>query len=94
MNIVRIITALIIYLIYSFAEWDFNIANWGFFARLTFAILVIGSAVMWWILGQIVSDSKKPKEEKKESPSDIIGKSKFQQRLEELAEERKRKTNS
>jgi hypothetical protein len=30
MNIVRIITALIIYLIYSFAEWDFNIANWGF----------------------------------------------------------------
>jgi hypothetical protein len=60
----------------------------GIFARLTFAILVIGSAVMWWILGYLADKNKKQKEE---SLSNGVHKSKFQQRLEELAEEQKRK---
>ena len=92
MNIVRIITALIIYLIYAFAEWDFNISNWGFFARLTFITLVVISAIGWWVLGVIssASDSKKKEEQKQTQPK----KSTFQQRLEELAEERKRNSKN
>lgn len=49
---------------------------------------MIGSAVMWWILGYLADKNKKQKEE---SLSNGVHKSKFQQRLEELAEEQKRK---
>jgi len=77
MNAIRVITAFIIYFIYSFAEWDFNIANWGFFARLTFILLVVISAISWWVLGVFINDMKKEETDKEKQ-------SKFQERVNDL----------
>lgn len=82
MNLVRLITIGIIYSIFSFAEWDWNVGHWGNFARFSFIILAIVSAVIWWIIGVVTT------KDEKETPKT---KSSFQERMEKMAEERKEK---
>jgi len=97
---VMVMLVAVLYLVFSAISWDFNVGEWHPITRGVYIVLFIGG---WILFGHAVSDLKKTAREPrdihnavesalKEASENIKQsqtKSKFQERLEQLAKERK-----